>query len=81
MFDNSGGQIKAMAQLVFWVSTIVFIILAFTVGITTDYYGNTEIGVLFAVFALGGPIVAYIEALFLSAFGIWWRKRQVLNEK
>ncbi len=65
MFENAGQKIKILAKVCFWVFTILFVILAFTVG-------KSRWGIIPAIFwplLLGGPLLSYISSLFLSGFG------------
>lgn len=69
MFDNPGKKIMQISKIVFWIDTIVSVILAFVLGFEKYYY-RTEFyaGIFFSLF-FGVPIMAYVSTLFLVGFG------------
>jgi len=69
MFDNPGKKIMQISKIVFWIVTIVSVILAFVLGFEKHYY-STEFyaGIFFSLF-FGVPIMAYVSTLFLVGFG------------
>lgn len=69
MFDNPGKKIMQISKIVFWIVTIVSVILAFVLGFEKYYY-STEFyaGIFFSLF-FGVPIMAYVSTLFLVGFG------------
>ena len=69
MFDNPGKKIMQISKIVFWIVTIVSVILAFVLGFEKYYY-RTEFyaGIFFSLF-FGVPIMAYVSTLFLVGFG------------
>lgn len=73
MFENPGEKIKKIGKIWFWISVVAYVILAFAFGWTEEYgyYGsytkfNAEI---FFPLLIAGPLVSYISAIFLVAFG------------
>jgi len=69
MFDNPGKKIMQISKIVFWIVSLVSVILAFVLGFERDYY-TTEFhaGIFFSLF-FGGPIMNYVLTLFLVGFG------------
>ena len=62
MFTNPGKKIKTVSIIAFWISILVYIVLAFTVGV------DAGAGV-FILLLIACPICAYLSTLFLVAFG------------
>ena len=60
MFDNIGGKIKILAQIITWLETIAFVI--FGIIVTTE----SAIGV---VILIGGPIFSWVSSMILYGFG------------
>lgn len=65
MFRDPGQKMKSFAVVMFVVSAIVTVILAFTIGL--DSYG--DIGPLFFGILIGGFCVSFISSLCLYGFG------------
>lgn len=62
MFTNPGKKIKTVSIIAFWISILVYVVLAFTVGV------DAGAGV-FILLLIACPICAYLSTLFLVAFG------------
>jgi uncharacterized membrane protein YhiD involved in acid resistance len=62
MFTNPGKKIKTVSIIAFWISILVYVVLAFTVGV------DAGAGV-FILMLIACPICAYLSTLFLVAFG------------
>lgn len=69
MFDNPGTKIKKVSIILFLITSIVCIILAFVLGIEIKYhYSHFNAGIFFG-FILGGPLISYVCTLLLVGFG------------
>lgn len=90
MFENSGEKIKKISIVVFWITTIVSVVLAFVLGwernyhsyysFSGGYYTNDFRPLYFFAFLIGVPLTSYISTLFLVAFGDLVRNSQRINE-
>ena len=74
MFKNPGGKIKKIAIVLFSLSVIASVILAFVFGWTKSYYDGPHFrvsfnAVSFFAFLIGGPLVSYVSTLLTIAFG------------
>lgn len=82
MFENPGTKIKKISIVLFWLSVIVTVILAFVNMSSYDMLGALALLIF-------GPIVCYISTLYLVAFGelventtaIKEQRRQIIIEK
>lgn len=82
MFENPGTKIKKISIVLFWLSVIVIVILAFANMSSYDMLGALALLIF-------GPIVCYISTLYLVAFGelventtaIKEQRRQIIIEK
>lgn len=76
MFSNPGEKLKNIARVLFVLSVVGAIILAFAVGIVEEemgyYYTYTETvfyaGRFFGIM-IGVPLVSYVQCLCLYGFG------------
>lgn len=90
MFENSGEKIKKISVIVFWITVIVSVILAFVLGWQEEYQsfsyfsgGHTEKvfkPLYFFTFLIGVPVASYVSTLFLVAFGELVQNTQRINE-
>ena len=79
MFENSGEKIVKVAKVLFWITVIASVILAFVLGWSKEYhsyyfgsggyYSNEFHPVYFFSLLIGYPLVSYISTLFIIAFG------------
>lgn len=79
MFENCGEKIKKISIVLFWITLVASIILAFVLGWDEVYHsyhysygGYTEKvfrPLYFFTFFIGVPVSSYISTLFLVAFG------------
>ncbi len=69
MFENAGQKIKTLAKICFWIFAVLFVVLAFTVGISRWGRSSRIIPAIFWPFLIGGPLLSYIGSLFLYGFG------------
>ena len=69
MFDNPGKKIMQISKIVFWIVTIVSVILAFVLGFEKYYYETEFYAGIFFTLLLGVPISTYVLTLFLVGFG------------
>ena len=73
MFENSGEKLKKVVIVLFWLSIIGYVLLAFAFG-WEEYYSSARgrysvfNAVYFFTFLIGGPLVSYISTLVLVAF-------------
>ncbi len=66
MFDNIGGKVKGLAQLVFALGVIIGIVAAAVAGVSAGGFG----GIVLFIVILGISIVAaYLNVMLLYAFG------------
>ena len=81
MFENPGKKLKKLAEILFILSVVGSVILAFVVGFTRDRYGDLILraGPFFLVL-LGGPVLSYVEYLVLYGFGTLIEKTERTNE-
>ena len=64
MFENSGEKLKAIAQPLFYIITVISLVIA---GYLALY---TKISIIiWILIAVGGPVSAYVGCLVLHAFG------------
>ena len=78
MFENIGGKIKVLAQVVCWIGIVVSVIYGLTI-IKTEYI--TELKALgFAVMVLGS-VLSWIGSFLLYGFGELIEKVTVIAEK
>lgn len=68
MFENIGGKLKKYAKVLFMASLAGDVICAFTFGIG-GLRGPDEITVVFWLFLICGPIVAYFQSALIYGFG------------
>lgn len=61
MFNNIGGKIKGLAQVLFWLEVVAAVIVG--IVLVEDTEGIS------LLFAIAGVIVAWISAWFLYGFG------------
>ena len=69
MFDNPGKKIMQISKIVFWIVTIVSVILAFVLGFEKHYYSTEFYAEIFFPLFFGVPTSAYVSTLFLVGFG------------
>lgn len=70
MFNYPGEKLKFVSRFLFILCIIGTIVLAFSLGITTDRWGDNEFqGIIFFSVLIGGSILSYISSLILYAFG------------
>ena len=69
MFDNPGKKIMQISKIVFWIVTIVSVILAFVLGFEKYSYSTEFYAEIFFSLFFGVPIMAYVSTLFLVGFG------------
>ena len=62
MFTNPGKKIKKVSIAVFWLAVLVYVVLAFTVGVDSGFG-------IFIILLVLCPLCAYLSTLFLVAFG------------
>lgn len=88
MFENSGEKIKIIAIVLFWITVVASVILAFVFGWSEEYsyyYGRYERDVSFEpfyffAFLIGGPLCSYISTLLLVAFSDLVQNSQRIKE-
>ncbi|MBR3934300.1 MAG: hypothetical protein IKJ68_10400 [Clostridia bacterium] len=61
MFDNIGGKIKILAQVLCWLGVIASVICGFSIMVDSD-----DVGFLIVVI---GPLVSWVSSFFLYGFG------------
>ena len=90
MFENSGEKIVMVAKVLFGISIIASVILAFVLGWSKEYHYSYYSGSnyemvfhpeYFFTLLIGGPIVSYISTLFTIAFGELVQNSQEIKEK
>ena len=86
MFENSGEKIKKIAIVLFWITVVASVILAFVFGWSEKYsyisyktYLTFEPFYFFA-FLIGGPLCSYISTLLLVAFSDLVQNSQRIKE-
>ena len=90
MFENSGEKIVKVAKVLFWITVIASVILAFVLGWSKEYhsyhyssggyYSNEFHPVYFFSLLIGYPLVSYISTLFIIAFGELVQNSQKIKE-
>lgn len=90
MFENSGEKIVKVAKVLFWITVIASVILAFVLGWSEEYhsysysyggyYRNEFHPVYFFSLLIGYPLVSYISTLFIIAFGELVQNSQKIKE-
>ena len=65
MFENGGGKLKVFAIVYFWLSSLVCVILAFTIGIRDNHI----VAELFVPLLIGGPLSSYFTSLLIYTVG------------
>ena len=67
MFDNIGGKIKNLAQVLCWIGIIVSVICAIALW-TQNSYRNQTVALGFGVL-IGGALSSWIGSFFVYGFG------------
>lgn len=67
MFENIGGKIKTLAQVVCWIGIIASVVGAIALWMTDSYY-NPTIALGFGVL-IGGCLGSWISSFFTYAIG------------
>ena len=67
MFDNIGGKIKTLAQVICWIGIIASVIWAISLWSQNSRYYNT-IGLGFGVL-VGGSLSSWLGSFFMYGFG------------
>ena len=85
MFKNPGEKIKIIAVVLFWITVVASVILAFVFGWSehwSQYVGGYKEfePVYFFTFLIGCPVASYISTLFLVSFGVLVQNTQHIKE-
>ena len=86
MFENSGEKIKKIAIVLFWITVVASVILAFVFGWSEEYcyYYRRDVSSFepfyFFAFLIGGPLCSYISTLLLVAFSDLVQNSQRIKE-
>ena len=78
MFENIGGKIKVLAQVVCWIGIVVSVIYGIKI-IQTEY--ATEMKALGFAVAVLGSVLSWIGSFLLYGFGELIEKVTVIAEK
>lgn len=68
MFENSADKIKIVSVVLFWITVVVSVILAFVLGWDREYIDADFRPQYFFTFLIGVPVASYVLTLFLDAF-------------
>lgn len=82
LYSNPGKTLKSIASLICIIGMIATVILAFTFGYTTDYWGYREFsfGAFLGILIIGA-ITSYLSGLGLAAFGDLVLSAKEINKK
>ena len=69
MYKNVGKLLHGFAKLLFWLTSLTSLILAFVFGFEKYHYHYQFNAGLFFLFFAGVPIAAYIMSLLMHGFG------------
>ncbi len=82
LYSNPGKTLKSIAAIICIIGLIATVILAFTFGYTTDYWGGQEFSFgTFMGILISGGITSYLSGLGLAAFGDLVLSAKEINKK
>ncbi len=77
MFENIGGKIKTLAQIICWLGIVFSVLVGICIIILGSLTSDTAIGSVFSgmsaftsiLYFLLGPLLSWVSSLFIYGFG------------